>query len=79
MRGRIRYLLFVIPLLFLMFLVITAQAKLNYECPGDADGDGFSDDPNILCVHLASGDGFVRMADQRPVHLRIYRCNGNVG
>ena len=37
--------------------------RILVQCPTDTDGDGVSNDPNVLCMHLSSGDGFVKMAD----------------
>ena len=57
--------------LLLAFLTVMAvvvaslpvQAAFNIQCPADTNGDGISDDPNVVCLHLAAGDGFVNMAD----------------
>ena len=50
--------------LLLLFLGVTpAGAAVLVQCPTDTDGNGTSDDPNVLCIHLSSGDGFVKMAD----------------
>lgn len=38
------------------------------QCPGDTDGDGVSDDPNIVCMHISGGDGFARMADGKDLY-----------
>ncbi|UCC30498.1 MAG: multicopper oxidase domain-containing protein [Phycisphaerales bacterium] len=43
--------------------VMPARADVFSQCPTDTDGDGFSDDPNVVCMHVAAGDGFVNMAD----------------
>lgn len=46
------------------FLVAApALADVFSQCPADTDGDGISDDPNVVCMHVAAGDGFINMAD----------------
>jgi FtsP/CotA-like multicopper oxidase with cupredoxin domain len=42
------------------------------QCPGDTNGDSVPDgtaDPNVKCMHLAAGDGFVTMADGKPLYI----------
>jgi FtsP/CotA-like multicopper oxidase with cupredoxin domain len=48
------------------------------QCPGDADGNSIPDvqedtdptnDGNVRCLHLSGGDGFVTMADGRPLYM----------
>jgi len=54
------------------------------QCPGDTNGDSIPDapnldtnndsipdamDPNVKCMHLAAGDGFVTMADGTPLYI----------
>ena len=52
---------------------IESSAGVNPQCPGDTDGDGVPEpgapgyDPNVTCMHLTAGDGFVMMADGRIV------------
>jgi FtsP/CotA-like multicopper oxidase with cupredoxin domain len=46
------------------------------QCPGDTNGDGIPDvvvpgHPDVKCMHLAGGDGFVTMAD-RPEPMYIF-------
>ncbi len=53
-----------------------AHAAVSTQCPPDTDGvdtDGDGNPANdIVCIHLAAGDGFVNMADGRlHVHLRL--------
>jgi len=48
------------------------------QCPGDTDGDAVIDQPdpnhpNAKCMHLASGDGFVNMADGRLQYIFGYQ------
>jgi FtsP/CotA-like multicopper oxidase with cupredoxin domain len=45
-----------------------AAADIIVQCPGDTDGDAVIDSPDpshsrAKCMHLAAGDGYVRMAD----------------
>ena len=57
-------------ILLLVFLGITpAGAGILVQCPTDTDGDGVSDDPNVNCLHLSSGDGFSRMADGKDQYI----------
>jgi len=44
-------------------LAVPASADISVQCPGDTNNDGVSDTPGIVCIHLASGDGFVQMAN----------------
>jgi len=42
------------------------------QCPGDTNGDAVPDgpfDPNVRCIHLAAGDGYVTMADGKPLYI----------
>jgi FtsP/CotA-like multicopper oxidase with cupredoxin domain len=44
------------------------------QCPGDSDGDAVPDTvdpahPGAQCMHLAAGDGFVRMGDGRVLYM----------
>ena len=48
-----------------------ASAAVFVQCPGDTNGDAIPDspgDPNVVCKHLAAGDGFVTMADGRVLY-----------
>ena len=43
------------------------------QCPGDINSDGIPDGPapghpNVKCMHLAAGDGFVTMADGKALY-----------
>jgi FtsP/CotA-like multicopper oxidase with cupredoxin domain len=55
---------------------VSAQAAVYVQCPGDTNGDAIPDgpyDPNKLkCMHLAAGDGFVKMADGRLQYVFGY-------
>jgi len=54
--------------IFMLLWVVPSYAS-HLQCPGDTDGDGISDDPAILCVHLAAGDGFIKMADGTDLYI----------
>jgi FtsP/CotA-like multicopper oxidase with cupredoxin domain len=46
--------------------------QIYVQCPGDTNGDAVPDgpvDPKIKCLHLAAGDGFVTMADGKPLYI----------
>jgi FtsP/CotA-like multicopper oxidase with cupredoxin domain len=55
------------------------QAGAVYtQCPGDTNGDSIPDGPApaglhltgpVKCMHLSGGDGFVTMADGRPLYM----------
>lgn len=57
----------------IIFVFVLLWALPSYaahvQCPGDTNGDGISDDPDILCVHLAAGDGFIKMADGTDLYI----------
>ena len=63
MGKKKRYSVLIIPLLVLFFGMAPVNANIFVQCPGDTDGDGISDDPNIVCTHFSAGDGFVRYAN----------------
>jgi len=45
---------------------------LYVQCPGDFNGDSVPDgpvDPNVKCMHLAAGDGWITMADGKPMYI----------
>lgn len=44
-------------------VVEPSTTGIIYQCPTDTDGDGVSDDPEVVCMHLVAGDGFINMAD----------------
>lgn len=59
---------------FLLALAVSSKAQVTVQCRGDADGDSVPDpivngvpnpdfDPDVRCMHLAAGDGFINMAD----------------
>ena len=51
----------------------TRDGAVFVQCPGDTNGDSIPDgpyDPNALkCIHLAAGDGYVTMADGKPLYI----------
>jgi len=69
MKGRIEKTGILLPLLFLFLFIVPSQAAIVVQCPGDTDGDGISEDPNIVCMHITGGDGFVKMADGRDMYV----------
>ncbi len=49
------------------------NGSIYTQCPGDTTGDGVPDQvdpahPNVKCMHLAAGDGFITMADGKPIY-----------
>lgn len=59
----------------------SAWAQTAIQCPGDLDGDAIPDPelpnnqpnpayrPEVRCLHLGAGDGFVTMADGRQLYM----------
>ena len=42
------------------------------QCPGDSNGDSIPDgpsSPDVRCMHLTGGDGFITMADGRKLYI----------
>ncbi|WP_373500397.1 multicopper oxidase domain-containing protein [Desulfococcus sp.] len=69
---------FLIPLLMIGMLVFVAMpsgAAVSVQCPGDTDGDAAWNSPGEIqpadtkCLHLTGGDGFITMADGRPMYM----------
>ena len=63
-------------------LGLSAQvnAGVEVQCPGDANGDAVPDmfvggaqnpefRPEVKCMHITAGDGYIRMADGRPMYI----------
>jgi len=49
------------------------NGSIYTQCPGDTNGDGIPDvvdpaHPNVKCMHLAAGDGYITMADGKPLY-----------
>ncbi len=60
------------PALAFALAAAPAAAQVLVQCPGDRNGDSVVDDnrhPNVRCMHLAAGDGFVRMADGKEQYI----------
>lgn len=58
-------------------LVSSVHAGISVQCPGDKNGDAdFTDPgeasdskhPNATCMHIAGGDGFIKMADGKVLY-----------
>ena len=76
MKARMRYWIFIIPLLLLFAGVTPAGAGILVQCPPDTTGpggvgppDGVSDVADAKCMHLSSGDGFTVMADGKDQYI----------
>ena len=70
MKARMRYLTTVLALLLLVIFGVTpAGAAILVQCPTDTDNDGISNDPDVLCMHIAAGDGFTKMADGKDQYI----------
>lgn len=65
-----------------MVAVLSANAAVSVQCPGDIDGDAEWNSPGepdlsdplykpgiTKCMHLGAGDGFVTMADGYPQYM----------
>jgi FtsP/CotA-like multicopper oxidase with cupredoxin domain len=54
-------------------LAQTSDGAVYVQCPGDTNGDSIPDGPynpdTLKCLHLAAGDGFVTMADGKPLYI----------
>jgi FtsP/CotA-like multicopper oxidase with cupredoxin domain len=67
------YSILIISLAFLM-IGGPSHAHVFVQCPGDTDGDaqwmspGETQPANTVCLHLAAGDGYTKMADGRPLY-----------
>ena len=55
--------------LFVCLWALTVSANVRIQCPGDTNGDGISEDPNIVCRSITGGDGFTTMADGRNEYV----------
>lgn len=52
-----------------LLLYAAPAGAIESFCPSDTNGDGFSDDPNVQCIHLGAGDGMSMMADGHPQYI----------
>jgi FtsP/CotA-like multicopper oxidase with cupredoxin domain len=70
-RKSIRFTHLAIAFLCLALLPPRAWGIVSVQCPGDANGDAIPDapTPNLRCMHLGAGDGFITMADGRPLYM----------
>jgi FtsP/CotA-like multicopper oxidase with cupredoxin domain len=72
-RSEFQFGALAIALLAFVALPPRARGEVAVQCPGDTNGDAIPDDPatppNVKCVHLGAGDGFVTMADGRPLYI----------
>jgi FtsP/CotA-like multicopper oxidase with cupredoxin domain len=54
------------------------NGSIYTQCPGDGNGDGVPDpgnakySPNVKCMHLAAGDGFITMADKAKKQIYTF-------
>lgn len=57
-------------LLMIFFQVHLAGAEIITQCPANITDyvTGQTDDPQVICKHLAAGDGFAKMADGRVLY-----------
>lgn len=55
--------------MLMVLLMAGPSTAIESFCPTDTDGDGFSDDPNVECMHVAGGDGLSMMADGHPLYM----------
>ena len=69
---------YLVPLMvfFLLLVAAVADAHVYIQCPPDtdnidSDGDGIVDNDH-LCIHLAAGDGFIKMADGKLQYMFGY-------
>jgi len=67
MKQKVKFGLWMLLVLF--FWSVPAGAEVYSQCQPDADGidtdgDGIVDN-DVVCLHMAAGDGFVNMADQQ--------------
>lgn len=71
-------------LLILLLTASAPRADVRVQCPGDVDGDAIPDPklkggnqgkpnpdfrPEVKCMHLGAGDGYVKMADGRSLYM----------
>jgi FtsP/CotA-like multicopper oxidase with cupredoxin domain len=75
MKQLARYVI-LLTMAFLPFVwSVPSWAQIEVQCPGDLDGDCIPDpsapdyDPTVKCMHLAAGDGYITMADGRPMYM----------
>src|SRR3990172_10349020 len=71
MNGNRWYFFLALPFLLLMSGLSPVQAHVFVQCPANIidPATGETDNPNIICKHLAAGDGFVTMADGKLQYI----------
>ena len=70
MKRRTRYgSMIVLLTLFVWLWALTVSANVLVQCPGDTNGDGISEDPNIVCRSITGGDGYTTMADGLDLYI----------
>jgi FtsP/CotA-like multicopper oxidase with cupredoxin domain len=74
MKYMNRYSISILAAALMLSAASTTQAEVLVQCPGDTNGDGIIDspDPNhprAKCMHIAAGDGYVRMADGLELYM----------
>jgi len=72
--NRVRLLTALTMVAAVLFSTLPATAAVNVQCPGDTNGDAVIDTPdpnhpNAVCMHLGAGDGYIKMADGRPMYM----------
>ncbi len=53
----------------LVMLMASPVEAFEFFCPTDTNDDGISDDPEVVCLHMAGGDGMITMADGTPLYV----------
>jgi FtsP/CotA-like multicopper oxidase with cupredoxin domain len=58
----------------LLLAALPSRADIVVQCPGDNNGDAIPDKavpgkPQVKCMHLTSGDGFIKMADGKLQYI----------
>jgi FtsP/CotA-like multicopper oxidase with cupredoxin domain len=84
LRGRMRALCLSLLFAASMVVMAATQglAQVQVQCPGDLNGDAIPDeflsdgktlnlayDPDVICMHLAAGDGFINMTDGKLQYM----------
>ncbi|MBI5191638.1 MAG: multicopper oxidase domain-containing protein [Nitrospirae bacterium] len=52
-----------------LMYAVPSMAIVDTYCPSDLNGDGISDDPDVVCRHITGGDGFAKMADGKDLYV----------
>ena len=73
-KQQFRALLKPVTVLTGALLTAPVYAAVYVQCPGDTNGDAVIDapsasHPNAKCKHLTAGDGFISMADGKPLYM----------